>query len=59
MTKDTIYGDESSRYKVLARDMTPEEARRYLEENANDGILLQMPSERLFALNRRSLDGGL
>jgi len=55
-TNQTMYGDENSGYNVLARDMTPEEARLYIKHNTNDGILKQMPPERLSALKARSLE---
>jgi|TARA_Y100000031_G_C7959978_1_gene265504 hypothetical protein len=52
------YGDESLRHTVKARDMTPEEARSYLEGNpalvANLGPFMEMHPERKSALEKRA-----
>ena len=53
------YGDEELGYRVLVRDMTPEQARDYLEINIRDGIYMQMPDERRIALHKRMLEGKL
>ncbi|HLA23513.1 MAG TPA: hypothetical protein VJZ93_03205 [Candidatus Nanoarchaeia archaeon] len=51
-----VYGDENLGYSVLARDMTPEEAKRYYESSFVDGVAMQMPRERLDAVKLRGED---
>lgn len=48
------YGDEDLGYLVLTRDMSPEQARIYLESNINDGIYMLMPEQRRLALEKRA-----
>jgi len=50
---EIIYGDENTGYNILARNMSPEDARRYLDSNVNDGILNVIP-ERKMALEKRA-----
>ena len=54
MEENKIYGDEELGYNLLARDMTPEEAKYCLEVNMNDGIYMQMPHGRRVALHKRA-----
>ena len=49
-----VYGDEELGYQVLAKDMTPEDVRRYIDENFNDALIERMPHGRLLALIRRA-----
>ena len=49
-----LYRDEELRYKTLARDMTPLEAKRILEENQIDGLIERMNENRLSALRTRA-----
>lgn len=52
--KQIIYGDESLGYKTPARDMTPQEAKNYLDSNEKDCILMQMNQDRRSALLKRA-----
>jgi len=49
-----IYGDETLCYSILARDMTPESASEYIEQNIKDYLIKKMPHGRLLALIRRA-----
>lgn len=48
------YGDEG--YSIPAESMSLEDARRYLDENVNDGIYMQMNEQRRIALELRVKD---
>lgn len=48
-----LYGDEKLGYSILARDMSPEDAREYLETTINDGIYDKIPTGRRSALLKR------
>lgn len=50
------YGDENTGYAVLSRDMSPKDAKQYLEANMNDGIYMQMNEQRRIALHLRAED---
>jgi len=59
MTENTKYGDENSGYSVLAKNMSPKDARQVLQSNINDGIYKSMPKFRRDALTKKMNEEGL
>lgn len=54
MVTQRKYGDENTGYSVLAIDISPEDAKKYLESNNNDDITMHMNPRRTSALIERA-----
>ncbi len=54
MIEKRIYGDENLGYRILARDLSPEQARGYLDSAKKDCLLEKINQERLLAITKRA-----